>query len=64
MRKQFKNKLRSCGLCKPHKRGWSSRWKPQQRQALLEADRQLRSVRMKALAFSSRAEQAAQPELA
>lgn len=44
MRKQFKNKARSCALCKPHKRGWSNRWKPQQRQAILETDRELRLV--------------------
>ena len=25
MRKHYKNKKRSCGLCKPHKRGWSKR---------------------------------------
>jgi ribosomal protein L44E len=27
MRKQFKKKLRSCALCKPHKMGWVNRWK-------------------------------------
>lgn len=27
MRKQFKKKLRSCSLCKPHKRGLMNRWK-------------------------------------
>lgn len=26
MRKRYKKKLRSCGLCKPHKKGWSNRW--------------------------------------
>jgi len=26
MRKKFKKKKRSCGLCKPHKVGWSNRW--------------------------------------
>lgn len=25
MRKRLKNKRRSCGLCKPHKRGWEDR---------------------------------------
>ncbi len=33
MRKQQKNKRRSCKLCKPHKRGWANRWKPKERQA-------------------------------
>ncbi len=28
MRKRYKNKTKStCGLCKPHKRGWANRWK-------------------------------------
>jgi hypothetical protein len=27
MRKRYKDKKRSCGLCKPHKRKWSKRWK-------------------------------------
>ena len=27
MRKQLKNKKRSCALCKPYKRKWTNRWK-------------------------------------
>ena len=27
MRKQYKNKKRSCAMCKPYKHGWSCRWK-------------------------------------
>jgi hypothetical protein len=50
MRKQFKTKVRSCALCKPHKRGWSNRWKPQQRQALLEGELEMRSVKCASLA--------------
>ncbi len=26
MRKNYKQKRQSCGLCKPHKVGWDSRW--------------------------------------
>lgn len=26
MRKRFRIKKHSCGLCKPHKIGWSNRW--------------------------------------
>lgn|GEM_PF-2362032 len=26
MRKRYKEKKRSCALCKPHKRTWSKRW--------------------------------------
>lgn len=48
MRKQYRNKLRSCGLCKPHKRGLAQRWKPRDRQALREAGREM------AAAFSRR----------
>jgi len=28
MRKAYKDKLRSCALCKPHKRKAAQRWKP------------------------------------
>ena len=31
MRKQLKNKRRSCAMCKPHKRAWENRWKPKER---------------------------------
>jgi hypothetical protein len=44
MRKQFKIKRRSCALCKPHKHGWASRWKPRERQALLDAHKQARDA--------------------
>jgi len=30
MRKAYKRKRRSCALCKPHKVGWSKRWKPKE----------------------------------
>ena len=33
MRKQLKNKKRSCNLCKPHKTGWENRWKPKEQDA-------------------------------
>ena len=34
MRKRYKIKLRSCGLCKPQKQGWAHRFTPQQEAAL------------------------------
>jgi len=37
MRKQYKDKRRACKLCKPHKRGWSHRWKEKDRVAQLVA---------------------------
>ena len=27
MRKQYKQKLKSCAMCKPHKMRWANRWK-------------------------------------
>lgn len=41
MRKQFKIKHRSCGLCKPHKRGLAHRWTPHDQQAMREAEREM-----------------------
>ncbi len=38
MRKQYKIKRRSCGLCKPHKRGQAHRWKPHDLQAMRDAE--------------------------
>jgi len=34
MRKRLKIKKRSCDICKPHKRKWSSRWTPQEESLL------------------------------
>jgi hypothetical protein len=44
MRKRYKNKRRSCALCKPHKRGWEERWKPKQVQALRDSEREIREA--------------------
>lgn len=30
MRKAYKQKRRSCALCKPHKASWAKRWKPKE----------------------------------
>lgn len=43
MRKRYKLKLRSCGLCKPHKRGWDHRWKAKELQLVEFAEREVRS---------------------
>lgn len=37
MRKQYKNKKRSCKLCKPHKMGWFNRWKHKERPMTISA---------------------------
>ena len=34
MRKMYKNKKRSCPLCKPYKRGCAIRWKEKEKAAL------------------------------
>ena len=44
MRKRLKNKLRSCALCKPHKRGHSMRWRPQELQDLKATEREIREA--------------------
>jgi hypothetical protein len=45
MRKQYKVKHRSCGLCKPHKRGLTHRWRPHDQQAMREAEREMVAAR-------------------
>lgn len=44
MRKRFKQKLRSCKLCKPHKMGWEKRWKTKDMFVLREAEREIFSA--------------------
>lgn len=41
MRKQLKNKRRSCALCKPHKRAWENRWTPRERSLQIQARREI-----------------------
>lgn len=48
MRKRYRAKRRSCGLCKPHKRGLTKRWKPRD-QALLRAAESDESMRAHAV---------------
>lgn len=40
MRKHHKVKKRSCPMCKPHKMGWETRWKPQDLAALEEYEKE------------------------
>jgi hypothetical protein len=44
MRKQYKRKSRSCGLCKPHKIGWERRWKSKDRQFMRSSDTEIRAA--------------------
>ena len=41
MRKQYKTKKRSCGLCKPHKRGWINRWSAKDKRDLLDGQKEI-----------------------
>jgi len=44
MRKRLKNKLRSCGMCKPHKRGKANRWKKKEEARLKEWERIVKEI--------------------
>ena len=44
MRKRLKKKDRSCSLCKPHKTGWSNRWKPKEEQNLKEYEKEKQDI--------------------
>ncbi|MDP2967336.1 MAG: hypothetical protein Q8N87_02930 [bacterium] len=44
MRKRFKNKKRSCALCKPHKMGWVSRWKAKEFTEIQELEKIKKSI--------------------
>jgi hypothetical protein len=41
MRKQYKIKKRSCGLCKPHKKGWTNRWKIKDVNEMIESQKEI-----------------------
>ena len=42
MRKQFKQKLKSCALCKPHKMHWANRWKTKDRAKMKVMDKEIK----------------------
>ena len=42
MRKQYKKKLKSCALCKPHKMGWANRWKPKEQFLQKQAEKEIK----------------------
>ena len=44
MRKRYKNKLKSCALCKPHKRGWAPRWRGKELALMSAAETELRNA--------------------
>jgi hypothetical protein len=44
MRKCLKKKKRSCGLCKPQKRGLQNRWKAKEYSRLQSAEREMKNA--------------------
>jgi len=42
MRKRFKNKARSCALCKPHKRKWVNRWGLKDLDLIVRTEREIK----------------------
>jgi hypothetical protein len=44
MRKRYKQKRRSCSLCKPHKRGWDNRWTVKDRLLIERAEKEIRAA--------------------
>lgn len=44
MRKNYRKKLRSCGLCKPHKMAKASRFTAKDLQELRAAEKEIRSA--------------------
>jgi hypothetical protein len=42
MRKQYKIKKRSCGLCKPHKQGWDNRWKAKDKAVMHRTEQEIK----------------------
>lgn len=44
MRKQYKNKLKSCPLCKPHKTGHSNRWTDKDLAKMKETDEEIKEA--------------------
>ena len=45
MRKQLKQKKRSCPMCKPHKAGWENRWSTKDQRKFLAAKEQESATR-------------------
>ena len=43
MRKQYKQKLKSCKMCKPHKMHWANRWKAKDISLQKEAQKEINS---------------------
>lgn len=44
MRKRYKRKKRACGICKPHKKKITIRWKSKEFIRLKEAEKEMREA--------------------
>jgi hypothetical protein len=44
MRKQYKNKLKSCSMCKPHKTGHANRWTVKEQLLMKLADKEIKEA--------------------
>jgi hypothetical protein len=44
MRKQYKKKLRSCAMCKPHKMHGANRWKLKDLDKLKQFEKEIRNA--------------------
>ena len=44
MRKRLKKKLRSCAMCKPHKRRWANRWNSKEESKLKEFEQTKKEI--------------------
>jgi hypothetical protein len=45
MRKRLKKKRRSCAMCKPHKMGGATRWKPKDMDVIKRTDKEMEEAK-------------------
>ena len=43
MRKRLKDKIRSCAMCKPHKKKWANRWKLKDFDLIVRSEREIKN---------------------
>jgi len=44
MRKRYKEKKRSCALCKPHKMKWENRWKKKDLDIIERTEKEIKNL--------------------
>ena len=42
MRKRYKDKARSCAMCKPYKKNWANRWNPKELDLIVRSEQEIR----------------------